>query len=187
MLGVGYDSAPMKYLLITIACLSFACSDGDSNTGQSDGPVDVRVTTDAGDAAMADRSDVAMDLVGDQLPDAAEAATPDLPAPAMLEITPTIHDFGTVAKDQTVTEHFTVKNVGGAMSGSLDIKLMNGTLDLDAFASVANGCDGALEPDATCDIEIRFFANVAGVHQGLLTATASPGGMASADLKATVP
>ena len=66
------------------------------------------------------------------------------------------------------------------------MKLMNGALDADAFASVSNGCDSTLEPEATCEIEIRFAANVLGMHEGLLTATASPGGMASAELKATV-
>jgi hypothetical protein len=92
-----------------------------------------------------------------------------------------------VTKDGTATQHFKVKNVGGSPSGSLDMKLMNGTLDPDAFASVSNGCDSTLEPEATCEIEIRFAANVLGMHEGLVTATASPGGMASAELKATVP
>ena len=103
-----------------------------------------------------------------------------------MEITPAIHDFGTVTKDATVPQHFTVKNTGGSPSGSLDMKLMNGALDADAFAMVSNGCESALEADATCEVEIRFAANVVGVHQGLLTAAASPGGMASAEIKATV-
>ena len=98
-----------------------------------------------------------------------------------------MHDFGTVAKDQPVTQQFKVKNTGGSASGSLDMKLMNGALDPDAFASAFNSCDSTLEPDATCEMEIRFSANVVGAHRGLLTATASPGGMASAELKATVP
>jgi hypothetical protein len=103
----------------------------------------------------------------------------------MLEIAPAMHDFGTVARDQTVMQQFKVKNTGGSASGSLDMKLMNGTVDPDAFAIDSSTCDSTLEPDATCDLEIRFVTNVIGAHQGLLTATASPSRMASAELKAT--
>jgi hypothetical protein len=179
----------MKYVLfVSIASLALACSDGDtSNADAGDAAADVRVVADGADAGSADRVDAANDVTSDQMPDASDATAVDLPAPAMLEITPAVHDFGMVMKDNTVTHHFTVKNTGGSASGSLDMKLMNGDLDPDAFASVANGCDSTLEPEATCEIEIRFAANVLGMHQGLLTATASPGGMASAELKATVP
>src|SRR5690242_11053198 len=180
-------SRPMKYLLLTsFTCLALACSDSDSPPGGSDAQSDTRVLLDAGDASGADRQDAAAEVAADLAPDSTDVSTPDLPAPALLEITPAVHDFGMVKKDDTVTHHFVVKNTGGAPSGSLDMKLMNGALDADAFASVANGCDSTLEPEATCDIEIRLAANVLGMHEGLLTATASPGGMASAELKATV-
>jgi hypothetical protein len=181
---------PMKYLLLTfLAVLPLACSDDDSSNNPTDAPSDVRVFMDAaaGDAPGADRLDgTSGDVSADQAPDTADAATPDLPPAAMLEITPAIRDLGMVTKDSTITMHFTVKNTGGSPSGSLDMKLMNGTLDENAFATVSNGCESALEADATCEVEIRFAANVVGVHQGLLTATASPGGMASAEIKATV-
>jgi hypothetical protein len=179
---------PMKFLLITaLACSSLACSDEDSpNTDAGDAPVDARVSVDSGDVLI-DRVDSTTEVGSDRPADATDASTPDLPAPAMLEITPAVHDFGTVAKDQPVMQQFKVKNTGGSASGSLDMKLMNGTLDPDGFAIASNSCDSTLEPDDTCEMEIRFSANVVGVHQGLLTATASPGGMASAELKATVP
>jgi hypothetical protein len=179
----------MKYLLlVSIALLPLACSDGDTSKADAgDAAADVRVFADGADTGSADRVDAAGDVTSDQIPDVPDATATDLPASAMLEITPAVHDFGMVTKDGTATQHFKVKNVGGSPSGSLDMKLMNGTLDPDAFASVSNGCDSTLEPEATCEIEIRFAANVLGMHEGLLTATASPGGMASAELKATVP
>jgi hypothetical protein len=178
----------MKHLLvISLVWSTLACSDSDFPPGGIDGPTDGSMPADAGDAPAVDRQDAAAEVTADLAPDTTDAAPPDLPAPALLEITPAVHDFGMVTKDGTATQHFKVKNVGGSPSGSLDMKLMNGTLDPDAFASVSNGCDSTLEPEATCEIEIRFAANVLGMHEGLVTATASPGGMASAELKATVP
>jgi hypothetical protein len=181
-------ASPMRYLLLSsLTLLALACSDEDSpKTDAGDAPSDARVFADSGEGST-DRADATTEVAGDRTPDTSDASTPDLPAAAMLEFTPAVHDFGMVAKDQSVTHRFRVKNTGGSASGSLDMKLMNGTLDPDAFAIDSNTCDSDLEPDATCEIEIRFVANVIGLHRGLLTATASPGGMASAELKATVP
>jgi hypothetical protein len=186
LLAAGYNSAPMRPLLLSVALLTFACSDGDSSTADARPPADVRLLADAGDVGSEDRADAGGDAAGDPMPDTADLATPDLPAPAMLEISPAVRDLGMVVKDTQLPHHFTVKNTGGSPSGSLDMKLITSTLDPNAFATVANGCDGILEPDATCDFEVRFVATVVGVHQALVTATASPGGMASGELKATV-
>lgn len=186
---------PVLVLLLSAGCSS-GCSSGDDPTSDAaaDGATDVATDvggdrTDGGSGdGLVDAGDAAGDQAGETGADAlADTMTTDLPEPALLELRPVTHDFGHVAKDEIKTHIFTVTNAGQQPSGSLDVKVMNGTLDPDAFAIVANGCESSLEPAATCEIEIRFFANVLGTHEGLLTAGASPGGMASCELKAAVP
>lgn len=183
---------------VTLAGLLVPCLVAPGCSGGDDGPApdaavdaarldaaDAAVVADARDAPLADGGvDGAGDLSSEV--DAGEDGPAfEVPPAAALQITPLTHDFGNVPKDMIVTTFFMVKNTGGQPTGAFDVKLMNGNLDPDAFAMVSNGCETSMEPEAMCEMEIRFFANVLGMHQGLLTVSASPGGTVSAELKAT--
>lgn len=100
--------------------------------------------------------------------------------PAALSISPTLHDFGSVAVgDVTGVQTFTVTNVGGGNTGVPSAVL--GGPNANQFTMTSN-CPQALAPLGTCTVSVRFSPTVVGSDIGSLTVSASPGSAVTANL-----
>ncbi|MCC6995135.1 MAG: choice-of-anchor D domain-containing protein [Deltaproteobacteria bacterium] len=102
--------------------------------------------------------------------------------PGALLISPLMQDFGAVTLGgNSGTQTFTVTNTGQQPAGAISTAL--GGSDAAQFTVTADGCMGqALGANATCQITVRFSPSSAGAKTASLTATASPGGTAIAQL-----
>ncbi|MEO7095864.1 MAG: choice-of-anchor D domain-containing protein, partial [Polyangiales bacterium] len=104
---------------------------------------------------------------------------------ASLTITPTSYSFGTVnVGDSSFGHQFTITNTSGASTGTLTTA--TGGPNVGDFLKMADNCNGqALAPGAGCTLFVTFEPGAAGSRSGRVTAAASPGGTASADLSGT--
>lgn len=120
---------------------------------------------------------VALSLVacGDSAPATADAGADALSAdgasadaaPSPLAFMPPLHDFGTLARDAVDTTMFTLGNMGSVVVDPPDVKV---TGDAGSFEIVANTCQSALAPGATCLLEVAFNAQQVGAHEAVITA-----------------
>ena len=103
-------------------------------------------------------------------------------APGSLEITPLSQNFdATVIGAKSASITFTVKNAGGAATGTLSGGL-TGSATAD-FPVAANGCaNKALAPNETCTIVIQMQPSSAGTRAASLAVSATPGGGVTAQM-----
>lgn len=102
-------------------------------------------------------------------------------APARLELTPTLQDFGAASIGLTSAPvTFTVENGGDAPSGAPDVAL-HGPRALD-FQIVRSTCSAPLAPAARCELDVSFAPSSIGDALAMLVASADPGDEASATL-----
>lgn len=110
-----------------------------------------------------------------------------IPPGALTAMPPSIN-FGMVAGGTTsATQTITVRNTGGAPSGAIAVAL--GGADTGEFEIVTPGClNMMLAPNATCTIDVRMRPGAAstGAKTAMITASATPGGMAITQLMGTV-
>ncbi|MBA3451585.1 MAG: choice-of-anchor D domain-containing protein, partial [Deltaproteobacteria bacterium] len=114
-------------------------------------------------------------------PDAPEIDAPP-PRPAVLTMTPTTNDFGSVVINTTSgAASFTVTNTGEATSGSIT-PVVTGAAAADFTPT--NGCT-TLAGGGTCVVTVTFRPSSAGVKNANLVVSGSPGGSAMATLIGT--
>ena len=102
---------------------------------------------------------------------------------AALSIDPTSSDFGQVLiGDTSATATFTVSNTGGAASGNLSVSV--GGTNAGDFTIASSTCTGPLAAGGSCTVMVTFDSFFTGTFTASLTATAAPGGSASASLTA---
>ncbi len=106
-------------------------------------------------------------------------------APASVSINPSLQNFGSVVSGtQGGTQTFTVTNTGGVATGNLT-NTLSGT-DQGSFTIVSGNCAGvALNPNATCNVVVRFDPASVGSKAANLNVSGTPGGTASATLLGT--
>ncbi len=112
---------------------------------------------------------------------ASSALTGTSLASGVLEITPTSGAFGSTLLNTTAatTQTFTVRNMGGSPTGQVS---MSSSAE---FPIMTDNCTTTLAAGAMCTVVVQFRPTVRGARMGSVTATASPGGAASADLSGT--
>ena len=104
-------------------------------------------------------------------------------AVAALSIDPTSSDMGqTPIGDTSAAATFTVSNTGQATSGTVAVSL-GGTNAAD-FTIASSTCSGPLTAGGSCTVKVTFDSFYTGTDTASLTATATPGGSASASLTA---
>jgi hypothetical protein len=104
-------------------------------------------------------------------------------ATAALSIGPTSSDFGqTPIGDTSASSSFTVTNTGQATSGTVAVSL--GGTNASYFTIQSSTCGVALAPGDYCTVTVTFESYYTGTDTASLTATATPGGSASASLTA---
>jgi len=106
-------------------------------------------------------------------------------APAQLAMSPANHNFGPVLTGSTsAAQVFTVSNVGGVGTGPISITMAGATPG--DFTIAVNTCAGnALAPGANCAVSVAFSPTAPGGRSASLSASASPGGIASSALSGT--
>ncbi|HSQ66643.1 MAG TPA: hypothetical protein VLM85_25655 [Polyangiaceae bacterium] len=157
------------------------------DVNQPDAPADTGTDagSDAADAAAdvvdagSDAADAAADVVdagsdaGADASDAASDATADADATAaMLAISPTPQDFGTVGADASVSANiiFTVTNNGGSTSGTLTASITGG--DSVDFALGTDTCTSTtLGPASSCTVAVHFAPLTTGTKSTTLQVT----------------
>jgi hypothetical protein len=117
----------------------------------------------------------------------AAALTATSIAPAALAIAPTAEPLGTVVQGSTGMDFpFQVTNTGGDTTGTISVAL-GGAKKAD-FGLGMDGCSGkTLAGGASCTVNAHFApgAGAASSEQATLTASATPGGNATANLTAS--
>jgi len=108
-----------------------------------------------------------------------DAGVDGLPS-AVLAIQPLSNDFDMVVMGTTSEAPFDITNTGTGTSGPVAVTVTGAD-----FTVTTNTCAGSLAPGAHCTANVRFAPAALGAKTGTLTATASPGGTASATLKGT--
>ena len=104
-------------------------------------------------------------------------------AVAALSINPTTADFGQTPIGVTsAASSFTVTNTGQATSGTIAVSL--GGTNASYFTIESSTCTAALAPGNSCTVTVTFDSFYTGTDTASLTATATPGGSASASLTA---
>jgi len=105
--------------------------------------------------------------------------------PGKLSLSVTNYDFGMqMSPTGTATTTIDVINNGGGTSGPVALSF-TGT-DGALFTTTTDGCTGmTLAGGARCTVTVKFTASSVGAKMGTFTATASPGGTASATLTGT--
>jgi len=104
-------------------------------------------------------------------------------ATAALSINPTSANFGQTPIGVTSAGNtFTVTNTGQATSGTVAVSL-SGT-NASYFTIASSTCAAALAPGGSCTVTVTFDSFYTGTDTASLTATATPGGSASASLTA---
>jgi hypothetical protein len=105
-------------------------------------------------------------------------------APALLSVSPTSNDFGTIDVGMmSAATTFTVRNDGDDTSGVPSASL--GGTDSGQYTVTANTCTAALAAGATCTVSVAFAPTSYNVKNATLAVTASPGGTAIAALRGT--
>jgi hypothetical protein len=104
------------------------------------------------------------------------------PPPAMISISPASQDFG-VPQIGGEVRTFAITDVGGSPSGVPIPALMQAGTD---FSIVRNGCVAPLAVGGSCPVDVHVDTNGAGLVSATLTATAFPGGTASASMTADI-
>lgn len=107
-------------------------------------------------------------------------------APGALRITPDAQTFGMVAQNQgSSSQTFTITNGGQQATGAISVAL--GGTDKGEFQVTADGCGKQTLAVGTtsCQITVRFAPTGLGAKSASLTVSASPGGMAVAQLSGT--
>ena len=104
-------------------------------------------------------------------------------APAMVTLSPVAAAFaaqqqGTASKPVT----FTIKNAGSQPSGTVMVSVVNG--NNGDFPISVMSC-AALDPNAQCTVDVTFQPTGSGMRMATLSASASPGGTATAPLTGT--
>ena len=128
---------------------------------RADGPVDLH------DAGTADAS-------GN--PDAASSAADA--GPGVIGVDKDTYSFGAVLPSQSVSHTFLVTNHGASTTGPMSAIM--GGVDASSFALDASGCqDKALDIGGSCGLKVTFSTTTEPMKQGVLTVTATPGGMAT--------
>jgi hypothetical protein len=105
---------------------------------------------------------------------------------AMLTMTPTMQEFGSVQFGMTNVQPFTVKNDGGQASGKLSANIIGASSA--GFSISNNTCVDVLNPGETCNILVTFApmaGNGPGPKMSLLSVTAPMGGNLTASLSGT--
>ena len=199
------------YGSVTIGASSDSQSYTVTNTGQAaSGPVSVAVSgPDAGDFTLVPGTCGGQIAAGSSCtvgvvfaPSAAGARTATLTATAspggsdttalngtgaakaLLAISPPTFDYGQVVDGSTAAvESYTVTNNGQAASGKLSVGI--GGADAADFALISTTCGAKLAVGASCTVQVDFTPAAAGPADATLSATASPGGTATAALQGT--
>ncbi len=107
-------------------------------------------------------------------------------APGALRISPDTQTFGMVAQNQgSSSQTFTITNGGQQATGAMSVAL--GGTDKGEFQVTADGCGKQTLAVGTtsCQITVRFAPTGLGAKSASLTVSASPGGMAVAQLSGT--
>jgi hypothetical protein len=149
---------------------------------------DSRAAPDVADGAPLDQADASMPPTDASdartaAPDATPAdAGPQLP-PAVLAISPTSKDYGSVVVGTSGSADFDVTNTGGQAAGAPSATMVG--FDATQFAVASTTCGSTLAPGAHCTVTARFAPTAAGARRTELTVTANPGGTATSDLTGT--
>jgi len=103
-------------------------------------------------------------------------------APARLDITPATYSFGPVTiGNQSADASFTIRNGGDLASGTPALALSD-----PSFEIAGGGCPGALGAGLSCTVMVRFKPMAPdGPKMAMLSASATPGGSASATVMGT--
>ncbi|MBN8615256.1 MAG: choice-of-anchor D domain-containing protein, partial [Deltaproteobacteria bacterium] len=105
-------------------------------------------------------------------------------APAILSVTPTASDFGSVPTGATsASVEFTVTNTGTAASGVPAISLTG--VQSTQWSIFSNGCTASLAGGASCSVFLRFSPTTTGLKTAVLNVSGTPGGSDTADLSGT--
>jgi hypothetical protein len=114
---------------------------------------------------------------------ASAAAHRAVPATAALSVAPASSSLGaTPIGVKSAASAFTVSNTGQDASGTVSVSL-GGTNAAD-FTIASSTCTTALAPGGSCTVTVAFESFYTGTYTASLTATATPGGSASASLTA---
>ena len=120
----------------------------------------------------------------------AELPDGDLPdgevlTPAMLAMTPTMQEFGSVVMGaQSAEVRFDVSNGGGMAAGALTVALAGA--DAAHFTISSDTCAGIpLGGAASCAVTLRFIPTTMGAKTAMLTVGGTPGGSVNATLTGT--
>jgi len=105
--------------------------------------------------------------------------------PAMVAMTPSSQDFGSVLTGaQSAEVSFDVSNLGGMSAGALSVALSGP--DAAQFSISTDTCAGIpLGATATCAVKLRFIPTSSGAKTAALMVGGSPGGSVSATLSGT--
>ncbi len=121
--------------------------------------------------------------------DATDAAdTADTLPPAVLSVSPTPADFGSVAIASTVDLTLTVSNTAGAAtSGAVSVTLAGADAAQFALGTTGTCVSGTttLAAGQTCAVIVTFKPTTSGAKSASLQITADPGGTATAALSGT--
>src|SRR5205814_2088881 len=102
-------------------------------------------------------------------------------ASTTLNVTPSMHDFGSVASGSSSgTFGFTIQNIGAVTASGLTVTLAGA--DPASFAISSNTCGASLAAFTICTLNVAFSPTTLGAKAASLTVTGSPGGTASASL-----
>jgi hypothetical protein len=114
--------------------------------------------------------------------DAVDILVNNVPTPANLSITPTVHDFGDVEQGLTSSlGTFTITNEGETTSSPITIAL--GNTHADQFNIQNDNCTGfELAGGDSCTVDAQFAPTATGLKTTTLEASATQGGTASASL-----
>ncbi|MEW6435143.1 MAG: choice-of-anchor D domain-containing protein [Myxococcota bacterium] len=85
-------------------------------------------------------------------------------------------DFGSVATGTSTTAVIGVSNTGEVATGAPSFSTGG------EFSVPSNTCGASIAPGGNCSVTVRFSPSAVGNRSGVLTASANPGGMASASL-----
>jgi hypothetical protein len=100
---------------------------------------------------------------------------------AQLVMSPTSFQYGTITVGATsASQTFTVTNTGGGASGPVSVAITGA--NAGDFTQASSTCGAAIPAGSSCAVKVVFAPSATGTRSATLTATASPGGSASAKL-----
>jgi hypothetical protein len=102
---------------------------------------------------------------------------------ALLALSPTSWDFGSVAPGSSASNTFTLTNTGQQTSGLATFSLSGS--NASEFSTTNNTCTTGLAQGQSCTVDVRFNPTAGGSKNASLDATATPGGAATASLTGT--